>query len=258
MALKLLDADDAERASGRWTAFEHDEFLRCLAIYGREWKKVEACIKTRTAAQIRSHAQKYFKKAPPLDDRAAAPHAQGAPAAARGGGAEKAEGGKDAEKSVHVVVASIDELLNALHARRDDFDVHFETHAWPPATKRARPDDGRRAEDAAPASTACAARPRSPLEEDVTRRLGRQLGEGGEPLSKRCAPARGAAGADWQPPARGAAAPSSDAASDAASDASTETARFRRTVSRENLHALHANELIALEMLCSSRVALPQ
>mmetsp|Transcript_26741 Transcript_26741/g.82105 ORF Transcript_26741/g.82105 Transcript_26741/m.82105 type:complete len:300 (+) Transcript_26741:194-1093(+) len=51
-----------ERASGRWTRAEHEEFLRCLEIYGREWKKVSQKITTRTAAQIRSHAQKYFKK----------------------------------------------------------------------------------------------------------------------------------------------------------------------------------------------------
>merc|ERR1719263_1857711 len=28
------------KATGRWTAEEHDEFLKCLDIYGREWKKV--------------------------------------------------------------------------------------------------------------------------------------------------------------------------------------------------------------------------
>ena len=49
--------------SGRWTAAEHDAFLRGLKVYGREWKKVATCIPTRTSAQIRSHAQKYFAKA---------------------------------------------------------------------------------------------------------------------------------------------------------------------------------------------------
>ncbi|KAK7237070.1 ubiquitin modification-dependent histone binding protein [Aureococcus anophagefferens] len=49
-------------STGRWTAEEHEEFIKCLAIYGREWKKVSERITTRTAAQIRSHAQKYFKK----------------------------------------------------------------------------------------------------------------------------------------------------------------------------------------------------
>ncbi len=47
---------------GRWTAAEHEAFLTGLKIHGREWKKVAACIPTRTAAQIRSHAQKYFAR----------------------------------------------------------------------------------------------------------------------------------------------------------------------------------------------------
>ncbi|KAG7378742.1 hypothetical protein PHYPSEUDO_009718 [Phytophthora pseudosyringae] len=47
---------------GRWTEQEHQSFLAGLRLYGREWKKVAAKIKTRTSAQIRSHAQKYFAK----------------------------------------------------------------------------------------------------------------------------------------------------------------------------------------------------
>jgi len=53
----------AMSTSGRWTAAEHEAFLRGLKVYGREWKKVATCIPTRTSAQIRSHAQKYFAKA---------------------------------------------------------------------------------------------------------------------------------------------------------------------------------------------------
>ena len=41
------------KATGRWSKEEHEEFLRCLQIYGREWKKVSERIRTRTAAQIR-------------------------------------------------------------------------------------------------------------------------------------------------------------------------------------------------------------
>lgn len=49
-------------SSGRWTNAEHVAFLAGLKIHGREWKKVAQNIPTRTSAQIRSHAQKYFAK----------------------------------------------------------------------------------------------------------------------------------------------------------------------------------------------------
>ena len=39
--------------NGRWTKLEHENFLIGLALYGREWKKVAAQIKTRTSAQVR-------------------------------------------------------------------------------------------------------------------------------------------------------------------------------------------------------------
>jgi len=49
-------------SSGRWTNEEHRAFLNGLKEFGREWKKVATRIPTRTSAQIRSHAQKYFAK----------------------------------------------------------------------------------------------------------------------------------------------------------------------------------------------------
>jgi len=48
--------------AGRWTPPEHAAFLQGLALYGREWKRVSADIPTRSASQVRSHAQKYFAK----------------------------------------------------------------------------------------------------------------------------------------------------------------------------------------------------
>lgn len=48
--------------SGRWTLFEHETFLLGVQRYGREWKRVAHDIPTRSPAQVRSHAQKYFNK----------------------------------------------------------------------------------------------------------------------------------------------------------------------------------------------------
>lgn len=50
------------RIKGRWTENEHRQFLQGLAIHGKDWSKLEKFLKTRTSAQIRSHAQKFFKK----------------------------------------------------------------------------------------------------------------------------------------------------------------------------------------------------
>jgi SHAQKYF class myb-like DNA-binding protein len=52
----------AGQSCGRWTDEEHQAFLEGLTECGREWKKVAMRIPTRTSAQIRSHAQKYFSK----------------------------------------------------------------------------------------------------------------------------------------------------------------------------------------------------
>ena len=49
-------------ATGRWSTEEHALFLKGLAAYGKEWKKVSKMIPTRTIVQIRTHAQKYFQK----------------------------------------------------------------------------------------------------------------------------------------------------------------------------------------------------
>ena len=68
------EQNDLERSkvNGRWTAQEHHKFIEgkstlfiknlALVTYGKEWKMVEKHVETRSGAQIRSHAQKFFMK----------------------------------------------------------------------------------------------------------------------------------------------------------------------------------------------------
>lgn len=44
--------------TGRWTNEEHQKFLEAIELYGRDWKKVQNYVGTRTSTQARSHAQK--------------------------------------------------------------------------------------------------------------------------------------------------------------------------------------------------------
>lgn len=55
--------------NGRWTKEEHQKFLlgnhifnSGLQLFGKNWKKIEGLIGTRSGSQIRSHAQKFFLK----------------------------------------------------------------------------------------------------------------------------------------------------------------------------------------------------
>lgn len=45
-----------------WSDDEHDKFLEALHMFGRDWKKIEDYVGSKTVIQIRSHAQKYFLK----------------------------------------------------------------------------------------------------------------------------------------------------------------------------------------------------
>jgi SHAQKYF class myb-like DNA-binding protein len=59
--VKLSNASYAPvTMSGRWTDEEHAAFLRGLSLWGRVWTRYQSIIPTRSPAQVRSHAQKYF------------------------------------------------------------------------------------------------------------------------------------------------------------------------------------------------------
>ncbi len=64
---EAAEDDDSAAASGdantgRWTKAEHQLFMEALKLYGKDWKKVQQHVGTRTTTQARSHAQKYFGK----------------------------------------------------------------------------------------------------------------------------------------------------------------------------------------------------
>ena len=47
---------------GLWSVSEHELFLQALKQYPKQWNKIAEIVQTRTPAQVRSHAQKYFNK----------------------------------------------------------------------------------------------------------------------------------------------------------------------------------------------------
>jgi len=50
-------------STGRWAGVEHKQFLKGIATHGtKNWGAVADLVQSRTVLQVRTHAQKYFKK----------------------------------------------------------------------------------------------------------------------------------------------------------------------------------------------------
>lgn len=48
--------------NGHWSADEHRLFLSAVLQHGKGWKEISATLKTRSAVQVRTHAQKFYAK----------------------------------------------------------------------------------------------------------------------------------------------------------------------------------------------------
>ena len=112
-AASALTEENANQ--GRWTDEEHEKFLQALQIYGKNWNKVHRHVGTRTSAQTRSHAQKYFNKLMKKGSRVGGNHEsmKKGEDSSHSGGSNKGKNYKqeEEEQSYDGREISIDELL---------------------------------------------------------------------------------------------------------------------------------------------------
>lgn len=59
---KINDTNSNIFKDGPWSNEEHEKFIEGILKYENKWKDVQEVIKTRSSTQIRSHAQKFFKR----------------------------------------------------------------------------------------------------------------------------------------------------------------------------------------------------
>ncbi|CAM8992608.1 unnamed protein product [Rhodiola kirilowii] len=62
VVLKVRKPYTISKQREKWTEEEHQKFIEAVKLYGRAWRQIEEYIGTKTAVQIRSHAQKFFFK----------------------------------------------------------------------------------------------------------------------------------------------------------------------------------------------------
>ncbi|CDY26169.1 BnaA06g12480D [Brassica napus] len=61
-AAKVRKPYTVSKQREKWSEAEHERFLDAIELYGRAWRQIQEHIGTKTAVQIRSHAQKFFSK----------------------------------------------------------------------------------------------------------------------------------------------------------------------------------------------------